>query len=74
MPTTPATASAPLGREMILPSDPDNPYMVEILPNDPVIIGVVVVLLSLVFFFYLLIRRTILEFHDAMRNAGDGEE
>lgn len=41
--------------------------MLDLIPDDPVIIAIVVILLSLVFFSYLLIRRTILEFRDGMR-------
>ncbi|MFP9190828.1 hypothetical protein [Natronosalvus vescus] len=40
--------------------------MLDLIPNDPVIIGMVVLLLSLIFFLYLLLRRTVLEFRDGM--------
>ncbi|MFP8955667.1 hypothetical protein ACLI4Y_02985 [Natrialbaceae archaeon A-CW3] len=40
--------------------------MLDLIPNDPVIIGMVVLLLSLIFFVYLLLRRTVLEFRDGM--------
>lgn len=40
--------------------------MLGLIPNDPVIIGIVVTLLALIFFIYLLLRRTVLEFRDGM--------
>ncbi|ELY64863.1 hypothetical protein C490_14295 [Natronobacterium gregoryi SP2] len=43
------------------------PRMLDLIPDDPVIIAVVLILLSLVFFSYLLLRRTVLEFRDGMR-------
>ncbi|WP_281282379.1 DUF7859 family protein [Salinadaptatus halalkaliphilus] len=41
--------------------------MLDLIPDDPVIIAIVLILLSLIFFSYLLLRRTILEFRDGMR-------
>ncbi|WP_279387001.1 DUF7859 family protein [Natrarchaeobius halalkaliphilus] len=41
--------------------------MLDLIPDDPVIIAIVLILLSLVFFSYLLLRRTMLEFRDGMR-------
>ncbi len=41
--------------------------MLGLIPDDPIIIGIVVILLSLIFFLYLLFRRTVLEFRDGMR-------
>ena len=43
--------------------------MVDLIPEDPVIIAIVLVLLSLIFFTYLLLRRTLLEFRDGMRGG-----
>lgn len=41
--------------------------MVDLIPDDPIILAIVLILLSLIFFSYLLLRRTILEFRDGMR-------
>lgn len=41
--------------------------MVDLIPDDPVIVAIVLILLSLIFFTYLLLRRTLLEFRDGMR-------
>ncbi|GAB3678763.1 DUF7859 family protein [Halopiger thermotolerans] len=41
--------------------------MLELIPEDPVIVAIVLILLALIFFSYLLLRRTVLEFRDGMR-------
>ncbi|WP_267128239.1 hypothetical protein [Natrarchaeobaculum aegyptiacum] len=43
--------------------------MVDLIPDDPVIVAIVLILLSLIFFTYLLLRRTLLEFRDGMRGG-----
>ncbi|MFP8953354.1 hypothetical protein ACLI4Z_10325 [Natrialbaceae archaeon A-arb3/5] len=43
--------------------------MLDLIPDDPVIIAIVLILLSLIFFSYLLLRRTILEFRDGMKGG-----
>ena len=43
--------------------------MVDLIPDDPVIIAIVLILLAIIFFSYLLLRKTILEFRDGMRGG-----
>lgn len=41
--------------------------MLELIPDDPIIIAIVLILLALILFSYLLLRRTVLEFREGMR-------
>lgn len=42
-----------------------------IVPEDPVAIAFVVLLLVLIFFTYLMLRKTVMEFSEGMRNGKD---